>query len=406
MLYLRFNDERKRLMREMEESKLIVGSGNDSSRKKYVEKNSLEEIPEDEDDGGNASEEHDIYDNQSSKNSKNSDDKNVEVFSNDEDEKKSNKDNDSQSNKSNSNNDNSNSNSNNDSKDIKNEDSAKPSVFNFMNPYEDNNYKKKNSLLDSYKKESNHNVIPSSGKLQSKDLQINIPNPNNGNKLNQSIKESSNKEVKNQINNFLIPKEKNKTKSGKTNSANNSSLDSSFNQSSMNEANKNPNEPNKTKSKKKNYTEKEINLQNLKTQKSALSNLSHLEKNKSGEYDSDKMSNFIKNLPANPEIEALSANDVNYMNAELSEQQLEKKRNIINQTFNDKVEKIISFLEEHKIEFSNKDMDNNPLEMLKKLRDIQDTNQRNEIIDKIEVLIAELFKNDMNNNEGNNNNNQ
>lgn len=68
MLYLRFNDERKRLMREMEESKLIIGSGNDSARKGFSEKNNdLDKIPEEEEgDAANCSEDYDIYNHQNS----------------------------------------------------------------------------------------------------------------------------------------------------------------------------------------------------------------------------------------------------------------------------------------------------------------------------------------------------
>lgn len=392
MLYLRFNDERKRLMREMEESKLIIGSGNDSSRKKYVEKNSLEEIPEnDEDDAGNASEEHDIYDNQSSKGSKSS--KRNEENSNDDDDKKKsdNSKDDSQSENSKK----SDSSGGKNKKEVpikqKKDDSEKPSLFNFVNPYDVDNYQKKNSLLD-------NNSHKDSGKNLQNQNQNSKLLSNEQSKLNNPYVQANfgnSQNTNNEIKNHFLNKGQEKSKSGQTISANNSSgEDSSFNNSSMKEANKHPNS-NAKKLKKQNdsnYKEKEINLQNLKTQKSALSNLSRFEKKKSGDYESDKMSNVFKNITANPEIEPLSANDVNYMNVELSEH-FEKKKNLINQTFLDKVEKIIAFLEENSIEFSN-DPENNPLEMLKRLKNVEDVNERNQLIDKIEHIVAELFKND------------
>lgn len=391
MLYLRFNDERKRLMREMEESKLIIGSGNDSSRKKYVEKNSLEEIPEnDEDDAGNASEEHDIYDNQSSKGSKSS--KRNEENSNDDEDKKKSDDyskNDSQSDNSKKSDSSKGKNKKEIASKIKKEDNEKPSLFNFVNPYDVDNYQKKNSLLDNNShKDSGKNIQNLNSKMQFNE-QSKLNNPY----IQANFENTQKMNIENKSN--FLNKAQEKSKSGQTISANNSSgEDSSFNNSSIKEANKNPNS-NAKKHKNKNdsnYKEKEINLQNLKTQKSALSNLSHLEKKKSGDYESDKMSNVFKNITANPEIEPLSANDVNYMNVELSEH-FEKKKNLINQTFLDKVEKIIAFLEENSIEFSN-DPENNPLEMLKRLKNVEDVNERNQLIDKIEHIVAELFKND------------
>lgn len=72
MLYLRFNDERKRLMKEMEDSKVIVGGDNDSVKKDYEGKNNnLDNIPEVEEGGNDGSEEYNVFDNNNSNNSDN-----------------------------------------------------------------------------------------------------------------------------------------------------------------------------------------------------------------------------------------------------------------------------------------------------------------------------------------------
>ena len=329
MLYLRFNDERKRLMREMEESKLIIGTGNDSQRKKYVEHNSLEEIPEDEDDGGAGSdnEEHNIYENNSSKGSKEGKVKKG-TRSNEEDDKSSQK----SSNKSKSS-------------------SAKSGGLHKKGSdgYFDNNDYKKKSLLDTSQK----SIKGQPTKITSKISNINK--------------------------NSLIPENKGKhnIKNKTISAANNSSGDDSFeNQSSSHK------QANKIVGDKLNYKEKEINLHNnFKSQKSAISNMSK------DNYESDRP-NIIKNLQqANPQNEDANANDIkNLQNYEDPE-----KNQYINQMFLEKVEKIIVFLEEHKVEFNNTESVNKPLEMLKKLRDIQDTNERNEMIGKIEEIVAVLF---------------
>ena len=431
MLYLRFNDERKRLMREMEESKLILGTGNDSSRKKFDNKNSLDIIQEnDEDDAGNASEEHDIYDNQSSKNSGSN--KNQDVFSNeeDEDDDEEKEKSDDESKKS----ENSNSKSEKSEKSPKEENKSKvgnsgkqinkqasfrksksnissskvlesedrnqkknstndkekgkekekeETPVNFFN-FADANKEKKNSILEVHSlKESIKSK--SQGKEGNKDkiTGVAVDHGNSIDNLNKSKKKD---------NEFLKLKAQQVSKSGATPSANNSSgEDSSFNHSSIKEANRKPI--------KSNYNEKEINLLDFKTQKSGLSNMSNFNKEKGENYESDKTSNAVKTIAANPEInqdmEMIAANDMNYMNMEMSEH-FEKKRNLINQTFLEKVEKIIAFLEENKIEFS-ADNGENPLELLKRLRDIQDINERNEMIDKIETIVAELFKSENSN---------
>ena len=286
MLYLRFNDERKRLMREMEESKLIVGGGNDSARKDNDKNNDLDKISEqEEEDQGNASEEFDIYNHQTSNDKS----------------KKSSKNNSKSASKK----------------------ATLTDKFNLQS-YEPNNQAKKNSLFEHQ----------------------------------ESLKNKK--------------KEKNSDES-----ANSSPRESQSRQSDIKEANQKPKKENA-----------------FTNQRSYLSNKSGKESKKSKSIDSDRMSNVMKNLIANPDpdIEELSANDINHMNMELSEH-FEKKKHKINKTFMEKVDKIIAFLEANKLEFSSTD-DNNPLSMLKKLKDIQDINERNSLIDKIEKIIAEKFKNE------------
>lgn len=63
----------------------------------------------------------------------------------------------------------------------------------------------------------------------------------------------------------------------------------------------------------------------------------------------------------------------------------------MNKKFLKKVDKIIEFLDNNSIQFA--DQQNNPLDLLKKLRATSDIYERNDIIDKIEGVITELFKN-------------
>jgi hypothetical protein len=273
MLYLRFNDERKRLMKEMENSKLVVNNEGENKN----DKNDLDKISEqEEDDQGNASE-YDIYDHQDSKDGSS------------------------------------------DGSDHDNSKTSKKSYKNEIPKWNNNINERKNSLLD----ESNYS--------------------------------KSNKSRSN-----------NKGRTQGDKSAN-SSDDNNTIVSNQNEANirKKVNESNKSMNKKRSL-------------------------------DSDRMSKSIKNI-ANPDqgIEELSANDINNVNMELTEH-FEKKKNKINKTFMDKVDKIIAFLEEHKMEFSNGD-DKNPLTLLKRLKDVTDINERNLLIDKIEKLVAEQFRMDKNN---------
>ncbi len=77
-------------------------------------------------------------------------------------------------------------------------------------------------------------------------------------------------------------------------------------------------------------------------------------------------------------------------NLEINDQ-VEKIKNQMNKKFLKKVDKIIEFLDNNSIQFA--DQQNNPLDLLKKLRATSDIYERNDIIDKIEGVITELFKN-------------
>jgi hypothetical protein len=63
----------------------------------------------------------------------------------------------------------------------------------------------------------------------------------------------------------------------------------------------------------------------------------------------------------------------------------------MNKKFIKKVDKIIEFLEKNKSELDSKSEDVNALNLLKKLKNIDDLLERNEIIDKIENIVSEIF---------------
>jgi len=63
----------------------------------------------------------------------------------------------------------------------------------------------------------------------------------------------------------------------------------------------------------------------------------------------------------------------------------------MNKKFIKKVDKIIEFLEKNKVELDGKSEDGNALILLKKLKNIEDLLERNEIIDKIENIVSEIF---------------
>lgn len=63
----------------------------------------------------------------------------------------------------------------------------------------------------------------------------------------------------------------------------------------------------------------------------------------------------------------------------------------MNKKFVKKVDKIIEFLEKNRVELDGKSEDGNALILLKKLKNIDDLLERNEVIDKIENIVSEIF---------------
>lgn len=63
----------------------------------------------------------------------------------------------------------------------------------------------------------------------------------------------------------------------------------------------------------------------------------------------------------------------------------------MNKKFIKKVDKIIEFLEKNKVEIDGKSEDGNALMLLKKLKNIEDLLERNEVIDQIENIVSEIF---------------
>lgn len=63
----------------------------------------------------------------------------------------------------------------------------------------------------------------------------------------------------------------------------------------------------------------------------------------------------------------------------------------MNKKFIKKVDKIIEFLEKNKVDLEGKSEDGNALILLKKLKNIDDLLERNDIIDKIENIVSEIF---------------
>lgn len=73
---------------------------------------------------------------------------------------------------------------------------------------------------------------------------------------------------------------------------------------------------------------------------------------------------------------------------------VEKMKSQMNKKFIKKVDKIIEFLERNKIELDNTVEFNSsvsPLNLLKRLKNVNDLLERNEIIDKIENIVTDVF---------------
>jgi hypothetical protein len=68
---------------------------------------------------------------------------------------------------------------------------------------------------------------------------------------------------------------------------------------------------------------------------------------------------------------------------------VDKLKSEMNKKFINKVNKIIAFLEKNKIDSDNSG--ENTLQLLKRLKDIHDLKERNEIIDKIESIVSDVL---------------
>jgi hypothetical protein len=70
---------------------------------------------------------------------------------------------------------------------------------------------------------------------------------------------------------------------------------------------------------------------------------------------------------------------------------IDKIKNELYYKFSGKIEKIISFFKEKGIAFDGVKDDENPLNLLKQLKDIREVADRNEIIEKLEMSVAKLI---------------
>jgi len=102
------------------------------------------------------------------------------------------------------------------------------------------------------------------------------------------------------------------------------------------------------------------------------------------------LGNFEDNFRSNNNNEKVDDKGTKATNNLEINDQVEKIKNQMNKKFLKKVDKIIEFLDNNSINFT--DQQNNPLDLLKKLRATSDIYERNDIIDKIEGIITELFK--------------
>lgn len=82
-------------------------------------------------------------------------------------------------------------------------------------------------------------------------------------------------------------------------------------------------------------------------------------------------------------------NNNNSMNSD-NEEPLDKMKNQINKKFIKKIDKILQYLESNNINFNN--MENNPRILLKQLKSEANIMEKNNIIDKIEAILKEFYK--------------
>lgn len=380
MLYLRFNDERKRQIKEMEESKLLILNEYEYNNK-IVEKKSLEEIPEHEEEDVNEENE----DKSSSRNSDNEKESvKKEVFRNND------------VNGSNNQNDNSQivreSNGNGINlinSDFNDNTKNNHSIFQFNKFYNDSDkLKKKNSLYDNNSSNCDDSVKDSSIRMNklngdgtivySKNINS-IFESNTNNKLdkknNSSLDESRDINKNKKINKISITKLENNSLS------NNSSDEPSFSAfSNRNVANKS-NKLNKNQTDISNQNDSKFLIANPQFDQIFANNNELDDNNKinSGSIVYDETNKDKKNKKDSNESEN------KYFDSSDSDENIED----INETFLNKVDEMINFFKQSKVKFEEK-LDKNPIKMLQELKDCKDINERNKIIDEVAVIIQEL----------------
>lgn len=370
MLYLRFNDERKRQIKEMEESKLLILNEYEFNNK-ATEKKSLEEIPE--------NEEEDVAEDLDEKSSSKNSDYDKESVKK-ENIKKNNDINGSHNIDENPIVDTNGINI------INAENNNHQPIFQFNKFYnESDKIKKKNSLYDnnsSYNEESikNNNSTIKTDKLNGDGKIVYSKNINSifdDEKINSNLDES--REINKVINKISIKKLENNTYS------NNSSDEPSYSELS------NRNVANKSIKTNKNLT---VNSNNFNDSKFLIANpqFDQIFANNNqvdGSNDKIKSSSFKYNEVKLNEIRKKeskeSQNSENYFDSSESEKNLDD----INETFLNKVDEMINFFKKSKVKFEEK-LEKNPIKMLEDLKNCKDTNERNVIIDKVALIIQEL----------------
>lgn len=310
MIYLRFNDEKKKIMKTFDESSNKSNLNANSLNKNYQtsksgikgpNNESLEMIDEKEEEG--ASEEYDIFGDHSSSNKS------------DEDSSPSS----------------SNSNSNNSA-----------------------NGKNRNSLFQNQISQ-NYNIL---NKISSSEQQNKNNMNNNNNISNANLLKNFNANLKKD--NFMMS---------------NTNEDFYNNGESNNLSNS-------------------IDILNKNSRQSKL-----LNNNLIGNSNKEFNLSFLNNNNNNINKEDQNYNNNNLSDDKIDKQQgngemndhVEKLKSQMNKKFVKKVDKIIEFLEKNKIEIENNSSNNNTLNLLKRLKNVNDLMERNEIIDKIENTVTDIF---------------
>jgi len=146
-------------------------------------------------------------------------------------------------------------------------------------------------------------------------------------------------------------------------------------------------------SKKKNSEIKQIKvLQEVNTNKNNKSDKGNL---KSKIFDNNKKTLTLMNNKPKP-IQVTVTDEVKDVEKNTEEQKnVERLKGEINKKFKKKINKLIEFLSKTKIQFDSKA---NPIVLLDKLKKETEIIEKNEIIDQIESIITNLFKNERKNN--------